>query len=119
MQEAESISQVEEAIRNCWTLGDAGLNLKKLTQPNLWNLRSRSVFLSDPLVGAAKEVDENLRGELTYLVNAIRKPTIHGHNNASIIPYSMVTGVDQKNKECWAMNGKAMRLQLTSGQPKT
>ena len=78
--ETGSISQVEEAIRNCWTLGDAGLNLKKLTQPNLWNLRSRSVFLSDPMVAAAKEVDENVRGELTYLVNAIRKPKNLGHN---------------------------------------
>ena len=96
--EAGSISQVEEAIRNCWTLGDAGLSLKKLTQPNLWNLRSRSVFLADPLVESAKKLDENLRGELTYLVNAIRMPTSHGHNDASMIPYSMVAGVDPEEK---------------------
>ena len=43
-------------------------------------------------------MEENLRGELTYLVNAIRKPTIHGHNDASMIPYSMVTGVDPEEK---------------------
>ena len=71
--EADSISQVEEAIRNCWNLGDAGLNLKKLTQPNLWNLRSRSVFLSDPLVEAAKEVDENLRGRTNLLGQCDKK----------------------------------------------
>ena len=54
--------------------------------------------MSDPLVQAAKEVEENLRGELTYLVNAIRMPTSHGHNDAFMIPYSMVTGVDPEEK---------------------
>jgi putative ABC transport system permease protein len=96
--EEGSISHVEEAIRNCWTLGDAGLSLKKLTQPNIWNLRSRSVFLTDRLVETAKEVDENLRGELTYLVNAIRMPANHKLNETSMIPYSMVTGVTPEEK---------------------
>ena len=95
---AGSILQVEEAIRSSWTLGDAGLSLKKLTQPNLWNLRSRSVFLSDPLVDAAKEIDKNLRGELTYLINAIRKPVNRDLKDVPMIPYSMVTGVAPEEK---------------------
>src|SRR6056300_42050 len=48
--DTNSIIEVEETIGSCWTLGDAGLEIPKLRHPDTWNLRSRSVFLPDPLV---------------------------------------------------------------------
>ena len=96
--DTNSILDVEETIKSCWTLGDAGLEIPKLRHPDTWNLRSRSVFLPDPLVAVAKEINPRLESELTYLVNAIRKPSTPPEKGSSLIPYSMVTGVEVREQ---------------------
>ena len=83
-------------MKRCWTLKDAGLETKKLRAVDRWNLRSRKVFLSDKVVHTARQIDPTLEAEFTYLVNAIGKPEAIGDGNASLIPYSMVTGVEPK-----------------------
>ncbi len=89
-----SANELQGLIQGCWTLADAGLDLKKLHAEDMWNLRSRRVFLSDLIVDRAREVDAGLQGELTYLVNAIRKPQNKNDDAPALIPYSMVTGVE-------------------------
>lgn len=89
-----SMEQVSHAMERCWTLDDAGLELKKLHAKEAWNLRSRGVFLSENIINTAKNIHPMARGELTYLVNAIRKPKGKDDLNSSIIPYSMVAGVE-------------------------
>ncbi|MEK9773091.1 MAG: ABC transporter permease [Opitutae bacterium] len=90
----KSIDPLMGAMERCWTLADAGLEIKKLRSEDAWNLRSRSVFLSDRIVSAARQINPSLQGELTYLVNAIAKTEEQGDANTSLIPYSMVTGVE-------------------------
>ena len=90
----ESENILEENMERVWTLSDAGLEIKKLQSDDTWSLRTRSVFLSDSIVNRAEEINPNLQGEFTYLVNAIRKPRRGQDLNTSIIPYSMVCGVD-------------------------
>ncbi|MDA9119093.1 FtsX-like permease family protein [Opitutales bacterium] len=85
---------LEENMERAWTLSDAGLEIKKLKSNDTWSLRTRSVFLSDSIVNRAEEINPDLQGEFTYLVNAIRKPVRGQDLNTSMIPYSMVCGVD-------------------------
>jgi putative ABC transport system permease protein len=89
-----TINQLEGVMADCWTLADAGLSLKKIHSSNQWNLRSRSVFLPDWIVEKAKEIKPASQGELTYLVNAIRKSNGEDNQSSGIIPYSMVTGIE-------------------------
>ena len=89
-----TLDPVLHALKDCWSLEDAGLVLKKLRTADSWNLRGRSVFLSDTLVKKVRQIEPMLQGELTYLVNAIRKPVGPSDSNSSLIPYSMVTGVE-------------------------
>lgn len=88
------IDPMMDAMERCWTLADAGLQIKKLRSQNIWNLRSRSVFLSDRIVHTARQINPTLQGELTYLVNSIGRSEGRVDTNSSLIPYSMVTGVE-------------------------
>ncbi len=83
-------------IKKCWTLADGGLEIKKLRASNQWSLRTRNVFFSDRIADAARQINANLKGEFTYLVNAIRKNQESG--DSSLIPYSMVTGVESSDE---------------------
>ncbi|MDG1173259.1 MAG: ABC transporter permease, partial [Opitutales bacterium] len=87
---------LEENMERVWTLSDAGLDIKKLQSNEAWSLRTRSVFLSDSIVDKAMEINPSLQGEFTYLVNAISKPVIGQDQGRSIIPYSMVCGVEPR-----------------------
>jgi putative ABC transport system permease protein len=95
-----TINQLEGIMADCWTLADAGLSLQKIRSPHQWNLRSRSVFLPDWIVEKAKEIKPASQGELTYLVNAIRKSNAEDNENYDHIPYSMVTGIEP-GKDSW------------------
>ena len=81
----------------CWTLEDAGIEIKKLRESDEWSVRTRQVFLSDSLAAKAKEEHPKASGVLTYLVNAIEK--IEEGNKSSLIPYSMISGVAPNKAE--------------------
>lgn len=85
----DSIEQLLGAINDAWSIEDAGLELKKLREPEAWSLRARQVFLSDATVRIASGEGLSYQGEFTYLVNAIRLA-----GKTGLIPYSMVTGVE-------------------------
>ena len=87
----QQIKDVGDALEANWSFEDAGLQLKKLSGDEEWCLRSRSVFLPDSIVETARQIHPSVQGELTYLVNAIRGQG--GEALESLIPYSMVTGV--------------------------
>jgi putative ABC transport system permease protein len=95
-----SMIKLEEIMAECWTLADVGLNFKEMRSSHQLNLRSRSVFLPDWIVEKAKEIKPASEGELTYLVNAIRKSNEGDEQNSGIIPYSMVTGIEP-GKNSW------------------
>ncbi|MFL2937740.1 MAG: ATP-binding cassette domain-containing protein [Opitutales bacterium] len=85
------LEKAKIAMDSCWTLEDAGIEIKKLRESDEWSVRTRQVFLSDSLVDKAKEEQPKASGVLTYLVNAIEK--IEEGNKSSLIPYSMISGV--------------------------
>lgn len=86
-------TELERAAEEAWSLSDAGLELKKLRFEDHWSLRTRSVFLPDSIVDRASKIEPTAQGELTYLVNAIKKATDDQNKSSSLIPYSMVAGV--------------------------
>ena len=83
------------ALEKSWTLADAGITIKSLRDTNASSVRARQVFLNPSLENAARSIDLNATGVLTYLVNTIE--TENGESNGSgLIPYSMVSSVDPK-----------------------
>jgi len=78
------LEALEDALRRNWTLDDAGLLLNKLETPPAVELRSRRLFLEEPLENAALASLPEARGIFTYFVNEIRSK--HG-----AVPYSFVS----------------------------
>jgi putative ABC transport system permease protein len=85
-QEIKRTDEIARVVRDCWTIADAGLELRHLAEPNVLELRSRRVFIEDPLADAALRIDPNAVGVLTYFVNEIRL-------GDKATPYSMVAAV--------------------------
>lgn len=78
--------ELNTAIRKVWQPADAGLELARLEQPNVLELRSRRIFIEESLGGEAMKADAGAAGVLTYFVNEIRL-------GDKATPYSMVAAV--------------------------
>ena len=83
------------ALEKSWTLADAGITIKSLRDTNASSVRARQVFLNPSLENAARSIDLNATGVLTYLVNSIEAENEES-NGSGLIPYSMVSAVDPK-----------------------
>jgi ABC-type lipoprotein release transport system permease subunit len=82
-----SSDEMQEAVRTCWRLADAGLELRRLAQPAAMELRSHRIFIDKPLADAALRADGRAVGILTYFVNRIAL-------GEKATPYSMVAAID-------------------------
>jgi putative ABC transport system permease protein len=84
---ARTAEEANQAVRDCWTIADAGLEIRHLSEPNVLELRSRRVFMEDSLAAAAMQIDANAVGIFAYFVNEIRL-------GDKATPYSMVAAMD-------------------------
>jgi ABC-type antimicrobial peptide transport system permease subunit len=81
----ESLSFLGEQLQEHWNLADAELDLEYAPVPFGLGLRSKRVFLEQPVVAAAERLEgTNCHFILTYLANLISAGT-------NSTPYSMVT----------------------------
>ena len=81
-----TVERANEAVRKSWQLDDSGLELRKLDQRNVLELRSRRIFIDEPLTEAAMNARDGAVGILTYFVNELR----FGDRST---PYSTVTAI--------------------------
>jgi len=82
-----SAEQANALLQKVWQLEDLGLSLNTLTPDNVWDLRSKSVFIDPYIADSAKSILPQSTGVLTYFVNGIRA----GKRET---PYSIVTAVN-------------------------
>lgn len=82
-----ALDEVNAAVRRSWRLADAGLELRRLVQPDVLELRSRRIFIDERVGEAALKADANATGILTYFVNQLAL-------GANATPYSMVAAID-------------------------
>jgi ABC-type antimicrobial peptide transport system permease subunit len=83
---ARTAEDTNRLMKECWTLADGALELRHLSEPNVLELRSRRVFIENPLADAATRVDANATGVLAYFINEIRL-------GDKTTPYSMVAAM--------------------------
>jgi len=79
--------KANEAVKKCWQLADAGLELHRLQNKDMFELRSKRVFIDESITAAANTGDESF-GVLSYFVNEIS-------SGDKATPYSMVAAVSQ------------------------
>ncbi len=84
----KTASEMNQVMKDSWTLADGALELRHLSEPNVLELRSRRVFIEDPLAEAALQIDPNAVGVLAYFVNEIRL-------GDRTTPYSMIAALGQ------------------------
>ncbi len=82
-----SVEDVNAVVRACWRLADAGLELRRLEQPDVLELRSSRIFIDESFGDAALKADANAVGILTYFVNRLSL-------GEKATPYSMVAAID-------------------------
>jgi hypothetical protein len=91
--EAEvDLEVAKKAMDKCWTLEDAGIEIKDLRNSNEWSIRTRQVFLSDSLAKKARRVSEKSVGVLTYLVNGIENKSGEGGTAFSTLLHDECSG---------------------------
>lgn len=78
--------EVNAAVQECWQLADAGLELRRLAEPNVVELRSRRIFIEESFGREAARATDDAESILTYFVNEIRR-------GEKATPYSMVAAV--------------------------
>ncbi len=86
-----------KALKQNWTLADAGLTLIPLGQPDQFEIRSNRIFLDSVLEQMTKEADPRARPVFTYFVNEIR-------SGKRSTPYSFVTAADYLFSQPFADN---------------
>ena len=86
-KDSVTLEKASRAMRKCWQLADAGLELRRLDGRDLFEIRSRRIFMDEALGDAAMSVADGPVGILTYFVNQIRL-------GDKTTPYSMVAAVE-------------------------
>jgi ABC-type antimicrobial peptide transport system permease subunit len=81
-----TVDGADEALKKCWRLADAGLELRRLEQQDVFEIRSSRVFIDEVLSEAALDASSGSVGILTYFVNELRL-------GDRTTPYSIVTGM--------------------------
>ncbi|MHC4664725.1 MAG: FtsX-like permease family protein [Planctomycetota bacterium] len=90
-QGALTVARVDKAVKKCWRLADAGLELRRLEQQDTLEIRSSRIFIDEPLAEAALNASTDSVGILTYFVNELRL----GDKST---PYSMVTAMGKSEQ---------------------
>jgi putative ABC transport system permease protein len=85
-QDKLTAEEVDEAIKRCWQLADASLELRQLEKQNVLELRSKRIFIDKFLTDAAIKASDDAVGILTYFVNEIRL-------GDRVTPYSFISAV--------------------------
>jgi putative ABC transport system permease protein len=98
-----TLEKADAAMRKCWKLADAGLEIRRLDVQQCLELRSRRIFIDEPVADAAMKAADGAVGVLTYFVNQLRwvSPATSGQGLAPgtgpganrCTPYSMVTAM--------------------------
>ena len=111
LNEAEVDLEIAKKVMDkCWTLEDAGIEIKDLRNSNEWSIRTRQVFLSDSLAKKARRVSEKSVGVLTYLVNGIENKS--GEGGTALVPYSMMSAVVPKSVDFLSEDWKDQDIAL-------
>jgi len=98
-----TLEKANAAIDRCWRLADASLEIRRLDVQQCLELRSRRIFIDEPVADAAMKAADGAVGVLTYFVNQLRwvSPATSGQGLAPgtgpganrCTPYSMVTAM--------------------------
>ena len=89
-EDSITVDKADDAVRKCWRLADAGLELRELEHRDLLEIRSGRIFIDESLGDAAMGAADGAVGVLTYFVDELRL----GDRSS---PYSMVTAMGANN----------------------
>jgi len=86
-EDSLTIEKANRALGKCWQLADADLELRRLKRKDMFEIRSRRVFIDAPVAAAAMNAADGAVGILTYFVNKLRV-------GDRTTPYSTVTAME-------------------------
>ena len=82
------IEKANKALEKCWQLADADIELRWLKHKDMFEMRSRRVFIDESITVATINTSDESFGVLTYFVNELS-------SGDRTNPYSMVAAVSQ------------------------
>jgi putative ABC transport system permease protein len=81
-----TIQKANQAVAECWQPADAELEVRRLDERNITEIRSNRVFIDPVLTDSAVNISHKAIGVLTYFVNELKA-------GDKTTPYSMVTAM--------------------------
>jgi putative ABC transport system permease protein len=88
-EDSLTIEKANKALEKCWQLADADIELRRLKHKDMFEMRSRRVFIDESITAATINTGDESFGVLTYFVNELS-------SGDRITPYSMVAAVCQQ-----------------------
>jgi putative ABC transport system permease protein len=86
--ETLTIERANEVVKKYWQLADAGLELRRLEHKDMFEIRSRRVFIEESITSPAIKRGGSSFGVLTYFVNELS-------SGDKKTPYSVVAALSQ------------------------
>ena len=77
-------NELNNSLKNCWTLIDAGLQVNQLEKNGTFELISNRIFIDKPISSSISDIGTSSEEILTYFVNSINK-------SDKETPYSFIT----------------------------
>jgi len=87
-EDSLTIEKANKALEKCWQLADADIELRWLKHKDMFEMRSRRVFIDESITAATINTSDESFGVLTYFVNELS-------SGDRTNPYSMVAAVSQ------------------------
>ena len=87
-EDSLTIEKANKALGKCWQLADADIELRRLKHKDMFEIRSRRVFIDESITAATINTGDESFGVLTYFVNELS-------SGDRTTPYSMVAAVSQ------------------------
>ncbi len=87
-EDSLTIEKANKALGKCWQLADADIELRWLKHKDMFEMRSRRVFIDESITAATINTSDESFGVLTYFVNELS-------SGDRTNPYSMVAAVSQ------------------------
>lgn len=87
-EDSLTIEKANEALGKCWQLADADIELRRLKRNDMFEMRSRRVFIDESITAATINTSDESFGVLIYFVNELS-------SGDRTTPYSMVAAVSQ------------------------
>lgn len=92
MEKSLDESNIQNALKECWSLKDAGIDIRQAEKNRMFEIRTKRIFLEQSVIDNLAHLSGAKEDIISYLVNSLKA-------NQKETPYSFASGISSLNHE--------------------